>query len=711
MIPTPPRLLLEKRKSGNTATAPRGVSLPMASAVALMAVAQSTLVHGHGSELEEVEIVGRHTEIIGQAVSASQGIIGQEELSLRPLMRTGEILETVPGMVVTQHSGSGKANQYFLRGFNLDHGTDFLTRFDRMPVNLRSHGHGQGYTDISFIIPELLESIEYKKGPYYADVGDFSGAGSANMTPMQSMPGGPGGLLQLGAGKDGFGRLLGAGSLEVGPGDLLLGFEGQVYDGPWTDISEDVRKTNGLARYTWNQDANTFSLMFMAYDNSWDSADQIPERAVEQGLIDLYGSIDDATGGESSRYSLSGSWINPHWQASIYAIRYRLNLWSNFTYFLDDPVNGDEFEQIDKRWIYGGELIRSDDFAFGATDYTNVFGFQTRYDDIEEVGLIRTRARQRLETVRLDAIDETSAALFWSGTWRWAERWRANLGLRYDHYWFDVDSDTPQNSGSDDDGIVSYKFNLSYQPADNWETYLGLGTGFHSNDARGVTISIDPVTGERVDPVDPLVASQGAEVGVRLFQEDTISASLSLWMLELDSELLFVGDAGNTEPSRSSRRSGVELTAYWWLSPHWTLDAEYSYSRAKFTESDPSDPSLGDDIPGSVPQVFSAGLSLDHPSGWFGSARLRYFSGRPLEENGDVESDPTTVVNLRAGYRWNNWEVFGDILNLFDSEDHDIDYYYASRLPGEPAEGVEDIHFHPIEPRTYRVYVGYRFGG
>jgi outer membrane receptor protein involved in Fe transport len=711
---TSPRTLTATQAAGNTAPSMMKPSAPMLGsparrqlALALTTSCCSSALLAHGSALEEVEIVGRHTEIIGQAVSAAQGIVGQEELSLRPILRTGEIMETVPGMVVTQHSGSGKANQYFLRGFNLDHGTDFLTQYDRMPLNLRSHGHGQGYTDISFVIPELLESIEYKKGPYYADVGDFSGAGSANMTPMRAMQGG---MLQLGAGQDGFGRLLGAGSLAVGPGDLLLGFEGQVYDGPWIDISEDVRKVNGFARYTWDAGDNTFSVMFMAYDNSWNGADQIPERAVDQGLIDPLGSIDDKTGGESSRYSLSGSWIDPNWQASVYAIRYRLKLWSNFTYFLDNPDTGDEFEQIDDRWIYGGELVRTDDFTFANTDYSNAFGLQVRYDDIEEVGLIQTRARQRLETVRLDAIDETSAGLYWSGTWRWAERWRANLGLRYDYYWFDVDSDTPQNSGTDEDGITSYKFNLSYRPTDTWEAYLGLGTGFHSNDARGVTIKIDPATGNPVDSVDPLVPSEGAEVGVRLFSDDNISASMSLWVLDLDSELLFVGDAGNTEASRSSRRSGVELTAYWWLSPHWTLDAEYSYSRARFTESDPDDPSLGDDVPGSVPQVFSAGLSVDHPSGGFGSVRLRYFSGRPLDESGDIESDPSTVVNLRAGYRWNNWEVFGDILNVFDSDDHDIDYYYPSRLPGEPAEGVEDIHFHPIEPRTVRVYVGYRFG-
>jgi outer membrane receptor protein involved in Fe transport len=659
------------------------------------------------SGMEEVEVVGRKTSIVGEAVSASQGIVGQEELRLRPLLRTGEILETVPGMVVTQHSGSGKANQFFLRGFNLDHGTDFRTTFDAMPVNMRSHGHGQGYTDINFVIPELVESIAYAKGPYYAEVGDFSGAGSAALAPMRSLDGG---LLQLGAGENGFGRMLGAGSFLLGNGDLLLGVEGQVYEGPWTDVSEDVRKTNAIARYTWDTGDSQFAVMFMAYDNSWNSADQIPERAVEQGLIDRLGSIDDTTGGESSRYSLSASWLNPHWQASAYTISYRLNLWSNFTYFLDDPAQGDQFEQVDKRWIYGGELVRNDFFELGAVAFDNAVGLQTRYDDIEEVSLYQTQRRQRLGTVRLDAIDESSAALYWSGTFRWADRWRANLGLRYDHYWFDVDSQIAENSGTEDDGITSYKFNLSYQPFLSWETYLGLGSGFHSNDARGVTIALDPVSGEPVDSVDPLVRSEGGEIGARFFSNDRLNASMALWLLDLDSELLFVGDAGNTEPSRSSRRYGIELTAYWWLSPRWTLDAEYAYSRARFTEVDPNDPDAGDAVPGSVPGVFSAGLSLDHPAGWFGSARVRYFSPRPLDESGDIESDASTVVNLRAGFRWLRWELFGDVLNIFDSEDHDIDYFYASRLPGEPAAGIEDIHYHPLEPRTFRVYLGYQFG-
>lgn len=675
--------------------------------IGIVASCYNYSLYAHNVALEEVEIVGRRTAIIGQAVSASQGIVGQQELRLRPLMRSGEILETVPGMVVTQHSGSGKANQYFLRGFNLDHGTDFMTSFGRMPVNMRSHGHGQGYTDISFVIPELLQSIEYAKGPYYANVGDFSGAGSASMTPVRALEGG---MLQIGAGKDRFGRLLAAGSTRVGHGDLLLGLEAQTYDGPWSDISEDVSKTNGLARYTWDAGDNTFDIMLMAYDNSWNGAEQIPERAVAQGLIDRLGSIDNDTGGESSRYSLSASWINPHWQANAYGIRYRLKLWSNFTYFLDDPIAGDEFEQVDERWIYGGELSRSDDFDFSHVNFNNVIGLQARYDDIEEVGLFHTQSRQRLDTLRLDAIDEASAAIYWSGTWQWHQHWRANLGLRYDHYWFDVDSAIPENSGRDDAGITSYKFNLGYRPGVNWETYVGIGTGFHSNDARGVTITVDPLTGDAADAVDPLVASQGAEMGARFFSDDSVSASISLWLLDLDSELLFVGDAGNTEPSRSSRRNGIELTAYWWISQQWTLDAEYSYSRAHFTEPDPNDPAAGDEIPGSVPGVFSAGLSLDHPSGWFGSARLRYFSQRPLDESGDVESGDSTVVNLRAGFRWAQWELYGDILNLFDSTDHDIDYFYPSRLTGEAAEGIDDIHFHPIEPRTWRLYLTYRFG-
>lgn len=663
----------------------------------------SSAAHAH---VEEVEVTGRRANLVGEAVSASQGKVGQEEIQARPILRVGEVLETVPGMVVTQHSGSGKANQFFLRGFNLDHGTDFRTAYDGMPVNMRSHGHGQGYTDLNFIIPELVKSIEYKKGPYYAEVGDFSGAGSASFTTMDTLDRT---VIELGAGKDGFGRLLAAGSTDVGNGDLLLAADAQVYDGPWKDINEDVRRISVLGRYGWDAGENRFSVTLMAYRNEWNSADQIPQRAVDQGLIDRLGSIDTTVGGESSRYSLSGSWENPNWQANAYAIRYSLDLWSNFTYLLDNPVDGDQFEQVDRRWIYGGELKRLDTFEFDSLDYSNTVGLQLRADDIGEVGLYNTVARERIGTVRKDEIQQNSAALFWNGEFRWAARWRANLGLRYDQYWFDVDSNLAANSGKDSAGIASYKFNLSYQVASQWELYAGAGTGFHSNDARGVTISIDPATGDAVDNVDPLVRSKGAELGARFFATDKLNVSMALWGLDLDSELVFVGDAGNTEASRSSRRYGVELTAYWWLSESWTLDAEVSRTHSRFTEDDPSDPALGDSIPGAIPTVFAAGVSYTHPHGYFGSARVRYFGPRPLEENGDVKSDSSTVVNLRAGYRWDHWQLSADILNVFNSKDHDIDYYYASRLEGEPADGIEDIHFHPVEPRTFRVYLRYSF--
>lgn len=657
-------------------------------------------------EYEEVEVTGRHTNLVGEAISASQGIVGQQELLVRPILRVGEVLETVPGMVVTQHSGSGKANQFYLRGFNLDHGTDFRTSYDGMPVNMRSHGHGQGYTDINFVIPELLQSIAYKKGPYYAEVGDFSGAGSASFTTLQRLEEN---IVELGMGQDQYGRLLAAGSTRVGNGELLLGLETQVYNGPWTDIDEDVRKLNALARYGWEVGDNRFALTLMAYDNQWNSADQIPERAVEDGLVDRLGSLDTSLGGESSRYSLSFGWTGSHWQANAYAIRYRLDLWSNFTYLLDRPLLGDQFEQVDKRWVYGGELLRDDDLQWAGISYHNRFGLQLRYDDIGEVGLYQTRQRSRLGTVRVDAIDESSAALFWSGEFSWAERWRATAGLRYDRYWFDVDSNIDANSGNEKAGIASYKFNLSYQLTDRWETYLGAGSGFHSNDARGVTIQRNPVDGAPVDSVDPLVRSRGAELGARFFSTDKLNLSVALWGLQLDSELVFVGDAGNTEPSRASRRYGIEVTAYWWLTEYWSLDMEYSRTRSQFTQSDPADPSLGDDIPGAIPSVAAAGLNFSHPHGYFGSARVRYFGPRPLDENGDVYSSSTTVVNVRAGYRWRQWQLSADVLNLFDSRSHDIDYFYASRLPGEPLGGVEDVHFHPLEPRTLRLYASYRF--
>ncbi len=655
--------------------------------------------------LDDVVVLGRARNLVGSAISASQGRVGQPEIESRPMLRTGEILELIPGMIVTQHSGSGKGNQMFLRGFNLDHGTDFATWVDGMPVNLRSHAHGQGYTDINFLIPEMVQEMEFRKGPYFADVGDFSSAGSAHFETFSWMPQD---VVKLAGGEDGYARALVAGSAALESDNLVYAVEAQHYDGPWDDIDEDLKKYNGMLRYVNRGEAGHWDVTLMGYDAEWNSADQIPERAVRQGLISDLGSLDTDVGGETSRYSLSArgvrSWSLGQTFVSAYVIDYSLDLWSNFTYFLDDPVNGDEFQQSEDRMIYGGSLAHHWDSTLFGKALAHRTGLEFRYDDVDDVGLYQTVARNRINTFREDDVEEASVGWYYRVEVPWTSRLTTLLGVRADWYDFDVDSDNPLNSGTDDDFLVSPKFNLVYNASPSLDLYLSAGGGFHSNDARGTTISVDPRTGEDVDPVDPLVESEGAEVGLRFAPNPRINSSASLWYLKLDSELLYVGDAGTTEPSTESERWGVEFANYIRPTDWLTLDADYTW-----TDSELNDNPDGDKIPGAIKNVFSSGITATHPSGLSGSLRVRYFGERPLVEDNSVKSDDFTTVNMQLGYTRGRWRTQLDVLNLFDSDDHDIDYYYASRLEGEPAEGVEDIHFHPIEPRTVRLSVSYRF--
>lgn len=685
------------------------LSYSLVSSSVLLALSGEVAAHGN-NHIERVSVVGREVNLLGEAVSASQGFVGQAEISIRPMLRTGEVLELVPGMVVSQHSGTGKANQYFLRGFNLDHGSDFSTMIDGMPINNRTHGHGQGYTDLNFIIPEAIAGVSYKKGAYYAQVGDFSGAGSAHLLTSNKVEHG---LVSLSLGEDNYQRLVAMDSESTASGEWFLAFEGNKYNGPWSDVNEDLRKTNLIIKHSQALADGQLTLSLMGYDNSWNSADQIPMRAVQSGLIDELGSLDDTVGGQSRRFSANAQWQNDAWTASAYAISYEMSLWSNFTYFLDDPVNGDQFEQVDDRMIYGGQVSYQSFGKLNDMAMTNLFGAQIRIDDIDEVGLYSSTARVRTGVVKSDAVRQSSLGVYWENQLAITDELRTVFGVRYDRYDFDVDSlvDVNKhgvalgvNSGEADDDKVSVKGSVIYALNHEWETYFSVGQGFHSNDARGTTITVDPLSGEQADAVDPLVASFGYELGLRGFWSERFNTSFALWSLSLDEELLFVGDAGNTESSRESERYGAELTGYYRLSPQLTFDIEYAYTDSQFSDNAPE----GDLIPGALKHVIQTGLSYDGESGWFSTLRVRYFGERPLVEDGSVTSDSSLVANFRLGYQTHEWSVKADVLNLFNSDAHDIDYFYESQLAGE-ASAQEDIHYHVIEPRTIRVTLSYNF--
>lgn len=653
--------------------------------------------------LEEVVVTGKLERLGGEPASATVGIATSEQLDLRPTLRTGELLEVVPGLIVTQHSGSGKANQYFLRGFNLDHGTDLATSVDGVPVNMPTHAHGQGYTDINFVIPELVESIEYRKGTYYADTGNFSAAGAVNLHYRSTLDA-P--FVALETGDDDYLRGLLAGSVELGGGSLLTAVDHSETNGPW-QLEERFHKTNALLRYSHDTESGRFAVTAQGYDGEWRSTDQIPLRAVQSGAIDRFGFVDPTDGGESHRYSIAADWYQQvgagRVHAMAYALDYQLDLFSNFTY-ATDTENGDQFEQFDDRRVYGGQFAWERPLELMGLPHELTLGAELRRDDIGAVGLYKTVARQRIDTTREDDVTQSSYSVYSSLKTHWSEHVRTELGLRADHFDFDVRSNVAANSGRANDSVVNPKFSLILGPWSETEFFVNVGKGFHSNDARGTTIRVDPTDGVTpVERVDPLVDALGADVGLRSAVLPNLQLTASLWTLQLDSELLFVGDAGITEASRESERRGVEAGAIWnpvsWL----ILDADLAWSRSRFTQNARVGEPAGDRIPGAVENVASVGLAIDHPSGWFGGARLRHFGKAPLIEDASVKSDPTTLVNLEAGYHiTKSIQLSAALYNVFDSRDNDITYLYESQLPGE-AEPVNDIHFHPVEPRTFRL--------
>lgn len=636
-------------------------------------------------EVDTLYVWGKRESDIGQALSASEGLVSFGAFADRPLLRTGELAEVIPGVAVTQHSGTGKANQYFLRGFNLDHGTDFSASLNGAPLNLRTNAHGQGYLDLNILMPELVESIRYRKGPYFASVGDFSVAGSADFETVTHLRED---FLTLAAGENGYGRVLGAASLGS---DAIGALDLTVSDGPW-DRPEDLRRGNVLLQTM----VGDWKLAAMGYAGRWNSTDQIPQRAVASGLVSPLGVVDPTDGGRTSRLLLSAQHRTDDVVLNAWLQRYTLKLFSNFTYFLDDPANGDQFEQAENRWIAGGSGARTWQVSDGLA-WT--LGGDARFDHIGTIGLYHTRARARLSTDREDRVDQGSGAVYAQGEWR-AGPWRATAGLRYDAMHVDVSSDTPANSGTEWDGIASPKLTIALRASDTLELYADLGRGYHSNDARGAVATVAPVSGDPVDPVPLFVPALGGEIGAR-YEREALSASFALWALKLDSELVYSGDAGDTESSNASRRLGVEALLNWTPAPGFNVDVAAATTRARYRDTLPGE----DHIPNALRYVVTGGVSVALSPRAAAELTVRHLGPASLIEDDSVRSKSSTLANLLLRYDFAHASMFAEVFNVFDRRDDDITYWYTSRLPGEPAEGVDDIHFHPMEPRTFRIGV------
>lgn len=630
----------------------------------------------------DIVVTGRSERRIGTAQSASEGVVSGAELRVRPLLRTSELAEAVPGMIAVQHSGGGKAAQYLIRGYNLDHGTDFSIAIDGMPYNLRSHAHGHGYLDLNGLIPETVDRIAYRKGPYRAADGDFSFVAAASLDTLDRFerP-----FASVTAGSYGYRRLAVGGSVDVGPGTLLLATEVKANDGRW-QLPERLRHVGAFGKYTVDTGIGTLRASLSLYDARWRPTEQIPVRAIGNQIPDRFGTLDPFLRGSTNREVFTIGLTGDHLTATAYAQHYRFDLLSNFTFFLNDPVRGDELEQAEDRWTYGARIARRFDLA---DRLALTIGADGQTDRIDGLGLYHTQFGQRIGTTSLVDATETSLSGYAEASWKPVERISLLAGGRVDHFRFRTTARAGASfTGAVNDTIATPKAGANVQLARGLAIYANYGQGFHSNAIRGV---IAPT-----DATPALARATGYEVGTR-FERGPLILSVDHWWSRASSELVYSGDDGTVSPTGPSRRRGYEITAY--LKPiRWlAIDAVYATNHARFVDAPGADR-----IPNALEGAGEVGLATIF--GRFNAAlRVRYLGPRPLTEDNIVRSPATTVVNLRAARRFGPVEVTAEMLNILDTARADADYYYASRLPGEPVEGIEGVHSRTVEPRMLRI--------
>tara|TARA_R110002110_G_scaffold414951_1_gene646731 strand:- start:20741 stop:22780 length:2040 start_codon:yes stop_codon:yes gene_type:complete len=666
----------------------------LSSAIALTCAAGMAAPAGLAQEaIQEIVIFGRNTDLVGEAQSASVGYVGGADLLIRPLVKTAELLESMPGMVAVQHSGSGKANQYFLRGFNLDHGTDYTVHLDGVPLNMRSHGHGQGYLDVNGVIPETVEGIDYRKGPYYADLGDFSLAGASFINTIDRLDRA---FISAELGEHGWNRYVGGSSFDINDGTLTLVGEYKNYDGPWQH-SEDLNHLSLWGKYSIPTSFGEAVFTMAAYDARWEPTEQIPERAIGTAVCpDAYCSLDPTAKGETNlRWMSSAGLSGSDWSTLFYAQYYDWSMSSNPTY--DAQIN-----QFDKRWVAGGQ---GDYTLLDSSAFEVIAGANFRYDDGSRIGVDNTAGGVFVSQNGRNAIEEFSVGPFIQGTWFASRDLRINGGLRYDYYDFDVTALNAMSAeGTASDGEFSPKFGLAYTALDNLELYYNWGRGFHSNDARGVV--------NTSNPVPAISGGTGYEVGSRLSLGD-FKFTAAYWWLNQDSELIFVGDSNSVEPKGGSERDGLELTMFWQPTDWLGVDAVYTSSDARYV-SNPDGPYVEQ----AVEEAAQLGVTLTRDN-WDASLRVRYLGPYALDASNTYRAESLTTANLRGAYHWDSLTVFVEAINLFDTDGKEIVYYYPAYVNGLDAPGLTSdtidcevtncFMSRSTEPRAFRVGLSYQF--
>jgi outer membrane receptor protein involved in Fe transport len=673
----------------------------------------------------EVVVTASRVNLLGRAETASQGVITRKEVELRPIQRIGQLYETVPGLVVTIHSGEGKANQYLLRGFNLDHGTDFATFVDSMPVNRPTNTHGQGYADQNFLMPQIVGGIDYTKGPYYAAIGDFGAVGSAHVRLLDELPNEVAGSVNT------FGdeEVYVGGTRHLGPDDRAWAAVDVAHvDGPW-DPPGDFRKVLAAARYSHGSDVEGFSLTGMYYQSLGRLITDQPLRAFQEGLIGRYGTLDPTDMSKSQRFSLSGHYgrTGEDWKLSLdaYAIKSSMTLWNNFTHFLDDPVNGDQEEQNESRTTLGGDGAFTKALRVGPIPTDTTVGFQLRYDDAY-VDKKHTLMRTPLDYCSVEQDDGPAIQVpavnfncqadrahivdfgpYIENTAHWTSWLRTVVGLREEYYQASDRSEVTGSSGSAHQFLFQPKGSIVLGPWRSTELYFSAGRGFHSDDIRGVIGSV-PGQGIPGSAATPLLASAtGEEIGLRTNIIPRLSIQVSVFNEDFKSEQRYNADIGQDSPFAPSRRQGVEVSAQYRPFPFIELNTDLTFSKARYRGTPAEFAAFGLDGPwiANAPAfIGSFGVLVDNLGPWFGGLQWRRLGPYPISNGDQFPQDKGySEFNLDVGYKVNDGlKLQVGIYNLLNEKANASAYYYTGRLPGEPVEGITDYQVHPVEPIAAR---------
>ncbi|MEW6298576.1 MAG: TonB-dependent receptor plug domain-containing protein [Thermodesulfobacteriota bacterium] len=658
------------------------------------------------TQLPEIRVTERRP-----VSAATEQKIREKDFALRPHSTTWEILNNLPGLVASQHAGGGKAMQYFLRGFDNDHGTDVALFVDGVPVNMVSHAHGQGYADLNFLIPEVVDSVDFYKGPYFTLWGDFANSGVVNLVTKDDTVENS---LQALGGFFNTMRYTGILSPRLGPFQVLVANEVYFSDGPF-DHPDNFLKYNFFGKLTLSPTPDSrLSLWTSVYTGDWDASGQIPLRAVRSGLTDRFGSIDPTEGGKSDRQNINLVYTatpspEESWYGQLYFSRYRLRLFSNFTFFRSDPVRGDGIEQLDSRVLFGGRLRYSRVWALGGLPVQSTLGVETRNDDAD-VGLFRQERRRRFATTTKTNIWESSVSGYMQHEFFLRDWVRLITGLRGDVFLFDVDDRLPAQAadglryqGNATDGIVSPKATLVVSPflgtASPWRAtdfFLNFGMGFHSNDARDAIRRGGTA----------LARSTGGELGVRTNLWQRLDLAAALWILDLSSELVFVGDEGTTEASGPTRRWGVDFEARYEVLPWLFADCDLTYADPRFRVT-------GEAIPLAPTLLLQGGVTAYLTDGFSAAIRLRYLDDRPATEDRSLTARGYTILDFILNYRWRNLEASLQLLNSANRDWRETQFATASCLRREVGadprcpidgggNGIPDINFVPGYPINLR---------